>query len=178
MSDDKPTGEDKPESGRKGKDARGRFTKKNPFAFPPGVSGNPKGKPSVARLSTAYKRLLYKRCDDKAVLKAAGLKFYAKESDREKHHPQWAEVIALAMARTAVIDGTVTAAKEIRETTEGSTIKISPEYSSLLKAVGVDPEKEMESMTQYLGEALAEIGQTKDRQGQGQGEAINRIERN
>jgi hypothetical protein len=73
----------------------------------PGQSGNPSGRPKKStdakRLSDAYRIQLQEQCT------AEGLE-----------HLTWAEAIAVGMAQAAA-RGETTAAKELRETTEGKT---------------------------------------------------------
>jgi hypothetical protein len=77
---------------------RNEFWRKSPSLFPPGVSGNPGGRPRYATISRACREELDK-VDEKTGLTGA-------------------QLIARALVREAV-RGNVWAARELREVTEG-----------------------------------------------------------
>lgn len=119
----------------------GTFKGPNATSWKPGQSGNPKGRPRTTLLSTAYKRWLGEDCFDKALIAHVGL-------DPSKTW-SWADVISLGMVKAAIA-GKTTAAKEIRESTEGSTLAIKPDWQGVLKDMGVDPEEALKTLVNEM----------------------------
>jgi len=79
--------------------------------FPPGVSGNPAGRPRKRPISEAYDDLVRLELPEKIRLSANLPK-----------GSTWADAIALSMARQA-LKGDVPAAKEVREAIEGKSVQ-------------------------------------------------------
>jgi hypothetical protein len=90
----------------KGRDAKGRFTKENPFGWKRGQSGNPRGRPPVRRsITDALRQLSEERVDETRT-----------------------RVQALAdVLWKLALEGNVTAAKEILDRLEGR----SPQHISV-----------------------------------------------
>ena len=135
----------KPAKKKTGRRANGTFTKDSGYGFQPGQSGNPAGRPNTALLSTGYKQLLAKKCTDRALILGSGL-----DPDDK---PTWCEVVAMGMIRAAVA-GKTTAAKEIRETTEGTTLNVAPDWRASLESLGIDPDTAMADVMSEVGDML------------------------
>jgi hypothetical protein len=101
--------------------SNGTFKTPPPWAWKPGQSGNPNGRPKQTTLSAAYKAALSKPFPD-----GSGRTF--------------AEVIAESMLFESIA-GTqkVQAAKEVRTATEGSTVTVSTDWRKIVEELGVDP---------------------------------------
>lgn len=113
----------------------------NPYSFKPGQSGNPAGRPRTALLSTAYKRWLGSECCDRELIQAIGLDV--------RSTWLWADVVACGMIHAAV-GGKTTAAKEMREATEGNMLSVKPDWQGTLRDMGIDPEQAMQTLMQDL----------------------------
>lgn len=115
--------------------SNGQFTGAHPWAFKPGQSGNPNGRPRKITLSAAFRDKLAETCS---------------------HDPArrtWAEVISEALCQEAAM-GKVPAAKELREATEGNNYNLSMDWRKLVSEMGGDPALVVEEMAAKLQESL------------------------
>lgn len=121
---------------RRGKPRGKPFEKGNAFAYKPGVSGNPGGRPKL--LSDAYRRRL--------------------AEVNEKTGLTYAETIAIAQVKNAA-KGEVQAAKEIRAATEGTWIKTwKDEIIDLLKSGAITAEQAREELGDDADELVVAAG--------------------
>lgn len=108
------------------KKPRGRpFAKRNPYAFKPGQSGNPAGRPKSITLSEAYRKALAQVCPE------------------DPEGRTFAEVIAARLVAEAAA-GEVSSAREIADRTEGKPRQALDidmmllDWRELAKAHGLD----------------------------------------
>lgn len=116
----------------------GTFTGRHPWAFQPGQSGNPAGRRPSITLSAAYKQKLASVCE------------------QDPHGRTWAEVIAEGMI-VAAAQGKTAPAKELRETTEGSTVNHAIDWKKTLGELGVDPQAAMAALMKEVDGQLPSL---------------------
>jgi hypothetical protein len=113
------------------------------YQFKPGISGNPKGRPVARKVSNAVVERLAQ------VEPETGMTY--------------AELIAHALVYRA-IRGDVSAAREIREVTEGSTQRV--ELSGSMLSVGFDIENASNEQLDQIIQSFLERGVEEQEQGQ------------
>jgi hypothetical protein len=124
-------------------DKHGRFKTGNRYRWKKGMTGNKKGRPPAAKMSTHLRRELNRICPIVSL--------------NPKGDRTWIEIICESLFVAAVMGkNNVSAIKEIREATEGTMHTVKSDWKKELQDMGldIDPDEIVEQLTQSLESKL------------------------